>query len=100
MKHFELEQFKSLQYEYVSAIPEDAVNDSEDDEDKANPDERLTQAALDKRIAPDNEYSDSEDEGEGGRRDQRCVISWLIWIVELSNTSCLVHSTHIGDLNI
>lgn len=55
----------------VQAIPEDAVNDSEDDEDKANPDERLTQAALDKRIAPDNEYSDSEDEGEGGRRDQR-----------------------------
>nr|CAD7454043.1 unnamed protein product [Timema tahoe] len=55
----------------VQAIPEDSVNDSDDDEDKANPDERLTQAALDKRIAPDNEFSDSEDEGEGGRRDQR-----------------------------
>lgn len=25
----------------------------------------------DKRIAADNEFSDSEDEGEGGRRDQR-----------------------------
>jgi hypothetical protein len=84
-----LEQYTSLQYEFVSAIPEDAVNDSEDDEDKANPDERLTQAALDKRIAPDNEYSDSEDEGEGGRRDQRCVIiSWIVWIVDLGNTSC------------
>nr|CAD7591454.1 unnamed protein product [Timema genevievae] len=55
----------------VQAIPEDSVNDSDDDEDKANPDERLTQVALDKRIAPDNEFSDSEDEGEGGRRDQR-----------------------------
>jgi histone deacetylase 1/2 len=62
---------------FFPAIPEDAVNDSEDDEDKANPDERLTQAALDKRIAPDNEYSDSEDEGEGGRRDQRCDITIL-----------------------
>jgi len=81
-----LEQCKSLQYEFISAIPEDAVNDSEDDEDKANPDERLTQAALDKRIAPDNEYSDSEDEGEGGRRDQRCVtVSWFLCIVEVGN---------------
>jgi histone deacetylase 1/2 len=69
---------------FLPAIPEDAVNDSEDDEDKANPDERLTQAALDKRIAPDNEYSDSEDEGEGGRRDQRCDITlWFLQIVEL-----------------
>ena len=25
----------------------------------------------DKRIAADNEFSDSEDEGEGGRRDQK-----------------------------
>jgi hypothetical protein len=68
---------KFLHIWLLSAIPEDAVNDSEDDEDKANPDERLSQAALDKRIAPDNEYSDSEDEGEGGRRDQRCGIITL-----------------------
>lgn len=89
VNYFKLEQYTLLQYEFVSAIPEDAVNDSEDDEDKANPDERLTQAALDKRIAPDNEYSDSEDEGEGGRRDQRCVIiSWFVWIVDLGNTLC------------
>lgn len=85
-----MEHCTSLLYEFISAIPEDAVNDSEDDEDKANPDERLTQAALDKRIAPDNEYSDSEEEGEGGRRDQRFVIiiSWFVWIVELGNSSC------------
>lgn len=55
----------------MQAIPDDAVNDSDDEEDKVNPDERLPQAALDKRIAPENEYSDSEEEGEGGRRDQR-----------------------------
>lgn len=47
------------------------MREESDDDDKANPDERLTQAALDKRIVPDNEFSDSEDEGEGGRRDQR-----------------------------
>lgn len=55
----------------VQAIPEDAVREESDDDDKANPDERLTQAALDKRIVPDNEFSDSEDEGEGGRRNDR-----------------------------
>lgn len=56
---------------YLLAIPEDAVREESDEEEKANPDERLPQASLDKRIVPDNEFSDSEDEGEGGRRDQR-----------------------------
>lgn len=69
----------------VQSIPEDgaAVRDeSEEEEDKASPDERLPQAVQDKRIAPDNEFSDSDDEagaagpgaaagGGGGRRDQR-----------------------------
>lgn len=55
----------------VQAIPEDAVNDESDDEDKVDKDERLPQSDKDKRIVPDNEYSDSEDEGEGGRRDNR-----------------------------
>lgn len=55
---------------YVSAIPEDAINDESDEEDKSNPDERISIRASDKRIAPDNEYSDSEDEGDS-RRDQR-----------------------------
>jgi hypothetical protein len=54
----------------ITAIPEDAINDESDDEDKSNPDERISIRASDKRIAPDNEYSDSEDEGDG-RRDQR-----------------------------
>lgn len=55
----------------VQAIPEDAINDESDDEDKVDKDERLPQSDKDKRIVPDNEYSDSEDEGEGGRRDNR-----------------------------
>lgn len=54
---------------FLLAIPEDAINDDSDDEDKSNPDERISIRASDKRIAPDNEYSDSEDEGD--RRDQR-----------------------------
>lgn len=55
----------------VQAIPEDALQEDSDNEDNVNKDERLPQRDLDKRIAPDNEYSDSEDEGEGGRRDNR-----------------------------
>ncbi|XP_077294491.1 histone deacetylase 1 isoform X2 [Arctopsyche grandis] len=66
----------------VQVIPEDAVNDESEDEDKVDKDERLPQSDRDKRIAPDNELSDSEDEGGvsggtggagagGGRRDNR-----------------------------
>lgn len=83
----------------VQAIPEDAIIDESDDEDKVDKDDRLPQSDKDKRIVPgmfmlftwldhssdvverwanffcvlfaDNEYSDSEDEGEGGRRDNR-----------------------------
>lgn len=55
----------------IQTIPEDAINDESEDEDKVNKDERITQSDKDKRIDPDNEFSDSEDEGEGGRRDNR-----------------------------
>lgn len=55
----------------VQAIPEDAINEESDSEDKVDKDERLPQKDLDKRIVPENEFSDSEDEGEGGRRDNR-----------------------------
>jgi len=54
----------------MQAIPEDAINDDSEDEDKSNPDERISIRASDKRIAPENEYSDSEDEGDS-RRDKR-----------------------------
>lgn len=56
----------------VQAIPEDgAVIEDSEAEEKINPDERLPQRDLDKRLQHENEYSDSEDEGEGGRRDNR-----------------------------
>lgn len=55
----------------VQAIPEDALHEDSDNEDKVDKDERLPQKDIDKRIAPENEFSDSEDEGEGGRRDNR-----------------------------
>ncbi|KAK8372736.1 hypothetical protein O3P69_012006 [Scylla paramamosain] len=48
------------------AIPEDGLAEESEDEDKVSPDERISIRASDKRIAPDNEYSDSEGRGEGG----------------------------------
>lgn len=53
----------------MQAIPEDAVLDDTVDEDAEDPDKRLSIRATDKRIACDEEFSDSEDEGEGGRRN-------------------------------
>jgi len=52
-------------------IPEDAIKEESDDEDdtkKNNPDERISIRASDKRIACEEEFSDSEDEGENGNR--------------------------------
>ena len=55
-------------------IPENAIKEDSDDEDdpkENNPDERIPKRASDKRIACEEEFSDSEDEGErGGRRNQ------------------------------
>ncbi|KAI3363867.1 hypothetical protein L3Q82_001218 [Scortum barcoo] len=65
----------------MQAIPEDAVPEDTVDEDTEDPDKRLSilfrypwyledfVRATDKRIACDEEFSDSEDEGEGGRRN-------------------------------
>eukprot|EP00057_Strongylocentrotus_purpuratus_P009186 XP_011663660.1 PREDICTED: histone deacetylase 1 isoform X1 [Strongylocentrotus purpuratus] len=62
----------------MQPIPEDAIPDDSDAEDEAeNPDKRISIMAQDKRIQRDDEFSDSEDEGEtrlpgeGGRRDHR-----------------------------
>lgn len=53
------------------AIPEDAIDvEMEEDEDKQNPEERISIRASEKRIQNENELSDSEDEGDG-RKDQR-----------------------------
>jgi len=59
------------------AIPEDGAHADSEDEDTINPDDRNPQSITDKRIVPDNEFSDSEDEGMapgvggGGRKDNR-----------------------------
>ena len=57
----------------MQPIPEDAiadVSDNEDDTSVAQPDKRISIMSRDKRIACDEEFSDSEDEGDG-RRDIR-----------------------------
>jgi len=58
----------------MQAVPEDAINEDSDDEDKEDPDKRVSIRASDKRIACDEEFSESEDEGDpsttGGRRDR------------------------------
>ena len=51
-------------------LPIDAdMADMNQDEDMIDPDERRPQRLLDERIQADGELSDSDDEGEGGRRD-------------------------------
>uniref|UniRef100_A0A671T9G0 Histone deacetylase n=1 Tax=Sinocyclocheilus anshuiensis TaxID=1608454 RepID=A0A671T9G0_9TELE len=52
----------------MQAIPEDAVQEESGDEED-DPDKRISIRAHDKRIACDEEFSDSEDEGQGGRRN-------------------------------
>lgn len=67
---FTSDTFLCYFFSFSLVIPEDAINEESEDEDKSNPDERISIRASDKRIAPENEYSDSEDEGDS-RRDQR-----------------------------
>lgn len=49
---------------------DEALEDPNRDEDMLNPDERRPMRLLDSLIQRDDELSDSEDEGEGGRRNQ------------------------------
>jgi len=56
----------------MQPIPDDGAPDDteETEEDSAKTaDQRISIRASDKRVANENEYSDSEDEGEGGRRN-------------------------------
>ncbi|XP_008120699.2 histone deacetylase 1 isoform X1 [Anolis carolinensis] len=53
----------------MQPIPEDAVPEDSADEDEEDPDKRISIRSSDKRIACDEEFSDSEDEGEGGRKN-------------------------------
>ncbi|XP_005100475.1 probable histone deacetylase 1-B isoform X2 [Aplysia californica] len=55
----------------MQAIPEDALHDESDEDDKVNPDQRISIRQSDKRIACEEEFSDSEDEDGGGRKDKR-----------------------------
>jgi histone deacetylase 1/2 len=45
------------------------MDDMNQDEDMLDPDERRPQRLLDRRVQADGELSDSDDEGEGERRD-------------------------------
>ncbi|GAA5996960.1 uncharacterized protein JCM10292_006114 [Rhodotorula paludigena] len=56
----------------MQAIPRTAMDEDDDvDEDERDPNVRRHQAELDRRIQRDDELSDSEDEGEGGRRNRQ-----------------------------
>jgi len=59
---------------HVPDIPhlpiDDLMDDLNQDEDTIDPDDRRNQRLLDSRVQGDGELSDSDDEGEGGRKDQ------------------------------
>lgn len=49
---------------------DDQMDDLNQDEDTIDPDDRRNQRLLDSRVQADGELSDSDDEGEGGRKNQ------------------------------
>ncbi|KAM9267963.1 histone deacetylase 1 isoform 2-T2 [Morus bassanus] len=53
----------------MQPIPEDAVQEESGDEEEEDPEKRISIRNSDKRISCDEEFSDSEDEGEGGRKN-------------------------------
>ncbi|PCH33397.1 histone deacetylase complex catalytic component RPD3 [Wolfiporia cocos MD-104 SS10] len=60
----------SVQMQDVPRMPVDAVlEDPNEDEDMISKDERRPQRLLDSRRQADGELSDSDDEGEGGRKN-------------------------------
>lgn len=59
-------------YSDIPRIPiDDLMDDLNQDEDAADPDDRRNQRHLDTRVQADGELSDSDDEGDGGRRDHK-----------------------------
>lgn len=54
----------------IPSLPiDDVLENSNQDEDFESPDDRRSQRLLDSRRQADGELSDSDDEGEGGRRN-------------------------------
>jgi len=58
-----------IQLTEVPRLPHDEDDNME--EDNIDPNERRPQSERDRRIQPEGELSDSEDEGEGGRRNHQ-----------------------------
>ena len=60
--------------DHIPDIPhmpiDDLMDDLNQDEDTIDPDDRRNQRLLDSRVQADGELSDSDDEGEGGRKNQ------------------------------
>ncbi|EHB08651.1 Histone deacetylase 1 [Heterocephalus glaber] len=56
-------------YTIRNAIPEDAIPEESGYEDEADPDKRISICSSDKRIACEEEFSDSNEEGEGGHKN-------------------------------
>ena len=60
--------------DHVLDIPhlpiDELMDDLNQDEDTIDPDDRRSQRLLDTRVQADGELSDSDDEGEGGRRNR------------------------------
>ncbi|EHH21317.1 hypothetical protein EGK_04341 [Macaca mulatta] len=53
----------------MQAIPEDKIPEESGDEDEEDPEQRISICSSDKRTACEEEFSDSEEEGEGGRKN-------------------------------
>lgn len=54
----------------MAPIPEDAIDQESEGDEQQEGDDRISIRASDKRVSKDDEFSDSEDEGDG-RKDQR-----------------------------
>jgi hypothetical protein len=62
--------FLTVDYEDIPHLPiDELMDDMNADEDLISPDERRPQRILDARRQAEGELSDSDDEGEGGRRN-------------------------------
>nr|XP_060494004.1 histone deacetylase 1-like isoform X1 [Panthera onca] len=53
----------------MQVIPEDAIPEESGNEDEEDPDKRISICSSDKRIACEEEFLDSDEEGEGGRKN-------------------------------